>query len=59
MQDTAAVIHWGSRIWASSLFVKLLFWVDAGIIEPVSNVVCCTYDETPLPLRPTMVDEAG
>ena len=58
VQDIAAVVHYGSRAWLASIFSRVLTMIEAKVIEPVASCLYPTYDETPLPLKSVVTENA-
>ena len=58
VQDIAAVVHYGSKAWLASIFSRVLTMVEAKVIEPVASCLYPTYDETPLPLKSVVTENA-
>ena len=51
VQEIAAIAHFGSRLFVSSLLSKLLLEVHSGKWQINACVCQASYDETPLPMR--------
>ena len=58
VQDIAAVVHYGSKAWLASIFSRVLTMIEAKVIEPVASCLYPTYDETPLPLKSVVTENA-
>ena len=58
VQDIAAVVHYGSQAWFASIFSRVLTMIEAKVIEPVASCLYPTYDETPLPLKAVVTENA-
>ena len=58
VEDIAAVVHYGSKAWLASIFSRVLTMIEAKVIEPVASCLYPTYDETPLPLKSVVTENA-
>ena len=58
VEDIAAVVHYGSKAWLASIFSRVLTMIEAKVIEPVASCLYPTYDETPLPLKSVVAENA-
>ena len=58
VEDIVAVVHYGSKAWFASIFSRVLTMIEAKLIEPVASCLYPTYDETPLPLKSLVTENA-
>ena len=58
VEDIAAVVHYGSKAWLASISSRVLTMIEAKVIEPVASCLYPTYDETPLPLKSVVTENA-